>query len=169
MGRSRRNRARRIGLLLAAAVMLAVVGGAQWATQACSCAAPPDPAGARNEASAVFAGRVIGLELIPHFSEDPTVSFAIEDLLVRVAVSAVWKGNLETTTSVYTAFTCCVCGYPFEIGETYLIYADVTGDHLHTSVCTRTAKLADAAEDLAFLGPGTPPDTVPILDESPEP
>ncbi len=45
------------------------------------------------------------------------------------------------------------CGFNFQVGETYLVYA--TGDEespvLSTSVCSRTRRLTDSGEDLAYL------------------
>jgi hypothetical protein len=45
------------------------------------------------------------------------------------------------------------CGYDFQIGETYLVYAnDEEGaDYFFTSSCMRTKRLSDAGEDLAYL------------------
>src|SRR5262249_40454290 len=45
------------------------------------------------------------------------------------------------------------CGYDFQPGETYLVYADEDEetDLLSTGVCTRTRRLSDAGEDLAYL------------------
>ena len=45
------------------------------------------------------------------------------------------------------------CGYDFQIGETYLVYAsnDEFGDYFFTGGCTRTRRLSDAGEDLAYL------------------
>lgn len=45
------------------------------------------------------------------------------------------------------------CGYDFQKGETYLVYADddeETGQ-LATSICRRTTRLSDAGADLAYL------------------
>ena len=45
------------------------------------------------------------------------------------------------------------CGIEFQIGETYLVYADddeETGN-LSATVCTRTRRLTDAGEDLGYL------------------
>ena len=52
---------------------------------------------------------------------------------------------------VWTAFD--DCGYDFQIGETYLVYAsdDEFGDYFFTGSCTRTRRLSDAGEDLAYL------------------
>jgi hypothetical protein len=45
------------------------------------------------------------------------------------------------------------CGVDFQPGETYLVYAgnDEESDTLETGSCTRTRRLTDAGEDLAYL------------------
>lgn len=43
------------------------------------------------------------------------------------------------------------CGYWFEHGETYLIYAGGNEEKLGTSICTKTRPLEKAAEDLPIL------------------
>jgi hypothetical protein len=45
------------------------------------------------------------------------------------------------------------CGYDFQIGETYLVYAnnEEGTDYFFTSTCMRTKRLSDAGEDLAYL------------------
>ena len=45
------------------------------------------------------------------------------------------------------------CGFDFQIGETYLVYAnqDEGADYFFTSACTRTRRLSDAGDDLAYL------------------
>ncbi len=45
------------------------------------------------------------------------------------------------------------CGFDFQVGETYLVYAnqDEGSDYLFTSACTRTRRLSDAGDDLAYL------------------
>ena len=45
------------------------------------------------------------------------------------------------------------CGYDFQIGETYLVYAnDEEGaDYFFTSTCMRTKRLSEAGDDLAYL------------------
>ena len=57
------------------------------------------------------------------------------------------EGSLE----VWTPFG--DCGYDFQIGETYLVYADDDEETsvLTTGVCTRTKRLSDAGDDLAYL------------------
>jgi len=45
------------------------------------------------------------------------------------------------------------CGYDFQIGETYLVYAnnEEGADYYFTSACMRTKRLSDAGEDLGYL------------------
>ena len=46
------------------------------------------------------------------------------------------------------------CGISFQAGETYLVYASddqETSDSIATDSCTRTRRLSDAGEDLAYL------------------
>jgi len=139
---------------LAVLVLIASAVAGAWpvAATACSCAPPPDPGAALEAADAVFAGRVVGLTLVPRLCGEPISSFATEDIAVTVAISAVWKGEPAEQVTIYTAFTCCVCGYPFELGETYLIYATQQGDRLTTTICSRTRPLEKAKDDLAALG-----------------
>jgi hypothetical protein len=60
------------------------------------------------------------------------------------------KGD-EGFFEVETAFG--DCGYNFQEGETYLVYADSDEDSnvLSTSSCSRTRRLSDAGEDLTYL------------------
>ena len=45
------------------------------------------------------------------------------------------------------------CGYNFQIGERYLVYAgrDAKGDAYPTSICTRTRLVSEAGEDLEYI------------------
>jgi hypothetical protein len=45
------------------------------------------------------------------------------------------------------------CGYDFQIGETYVVYADQEEgtDYFFTNTCTRTKRVSDAGDDLAYL------------------
>jgi hypothetical protein len=45
------------------------------------------------------------------------------------------------------------CGFNFQLGETYLVYAnnEEGADYYFTSVCMRTKRLSDAGDDLAYL------------------
>ncbi len=45
------------------------------------------------------------------------------------------------------------CGYDFQVGETYLVYANNDEDSkpITTTTCTRTKRLSDVGEDLSYL------------------
>ena len=128
--------------------------GASFAAAACSCAPPPDIDQALESADAVFAGRVIAMELVP--DADPAIGVSMEHLRVTIAVHSAWKGEIAEQATVYTAFTCCVCGFRFEIGEEYLVYAYGQDGVHRTSICDRTKRLEAAGEDLEQLGHLTP-------------
>ena len=76
---------------------------------------------------------------------------------VRLRVRTVYRGedldedDERKTVEVWTAFG--DCGFPFQSGETYLVYADQDeeSDVMTTGACTRTRRLSDAGDDLAYL------------------
>ena len=43
------------------------------------------------------------------------------------------------------------CGFDFQVGETYLVYADEGSNLFFTSSCTRTNRLSDAGPDLSYF------------------
>jgi hypothetical protein len=62
------------------------------------------------------------------------------------------KKNAEDILEVSTPFG--DCGVSFQTGETYLVYAtddEESSDSIATDSCTRTRRLSDAGEDLAYL------------------
>jgi hypothetical protein len=146
--------------LLIAAVVLPLLAAAP-AAHACTCAPPSDPRTELEHADAVFSGRVVEVE--PGEQEH-----GFRRLAVRFALDAVWKGlPAGEEATVRTAEHSAACGYSFEPGETYLVYAyDDDAGELTTGLCTRNAPLSRAAEDLAALG--EPLRTVTKDDPAPE-
>lgn len=55
------------------------------------------------------------------------------------------------TLDVWTAFG--ECGFHFQMGETYLVYgdSDEESDIITTDACSRTRRLSEAGEDMAYL------------------
>jgi hypothetical protein len=68
---------------------------------------------------------------------------------VRFKVKTTFRG--EAPDEVWTDSG--DCGYDFQVGETYLVYADEDEetDRINTSVCYRNRRLSDARDDLAYL------------------
>jgi len=95
----------------------------------------------------VFSGKVLKIDKEGEF-----------ELAVTFAVDRVWKGKEEKEIVVRTGTNDGICGYKFTKGTSYLVYAaETTRDdvkYLATNICTRTAALADAKEDLRELGEG---------------
>ena len=70
---------------------------------------------------------------------------------VRFKVKTTFRGEKEESEEVWTDSG--DCGYDFQVGETYLVYADEDEEsgRINTSVCYRNRRLSDAGDDLAYL------------------
>ena len=119
---------------------------------ACSCIMPGTVAEEVERADAVFTGTVIAVDT-PIYG-----AYVFPDVEVTFTVQKYWKGVLSEPLVIHTGQGGGDCGFGFEEGESYLVYAyaDDTGD-LHANICSRTAVLSDAEEDLAMLGKGFVP------------
>jgi hypothetical protein len=137
-----------LAVLLATAAFM--TGGAQPAL-ACSCPEPPPPEDALDEADAVFTGEVLTVGSAP-----PDRASARIDVVFDV--SEVWDGDVHERQGVTTESHTSMCGYPFEEGREYLVYARTTGEGvLGADLCSRTTLLDGADEDLSAFGPGRVP------------
>ncbi|NLF63841.1 MAG: hypothetical protein GX579_04500 [Chloroflexi bacterium] len=134
-------------------LMLLALLGAPRPAVACSCLPPPPPLAAREQAVAVFAGTVTAVD---DFSLSPLRSSA-DPIHVTFAVSDVWKGEVTTETVITTARDSASCGFEFSTGQDYLVYAYAGEGGLQTNLCSRTALLSDAGEDLTAFGAGEAP------------
>jgi hypothetical protein len=121
-----------------------------WASPALPCTCMPRPSVGRalSESSAVFVGRVVGrrgaeIEFAPGRSSDG-YAFVFE-------VEQRYKGLLSSRVAVRTGMGRGDCGWPFRVGERYLVYA-YGEETLETNICTRTTTLDRAGADLAELG-----------------
>lgn len=119
---------------------------------ACSCIVPMPPVESMEASAAVFAGRVTDIE---ELSVDSTIG-SLTNLSVTFNVSEVWKGPEDATLTIRTADNSAACGYNFEEGKEYLVYAYTNPEDggLATGLCNRTALLSEANDDLAALGEG---------------
>jgi hypothetical protein len=100
---------------------------------------------ARKKSAAVFTGTVLEIIKLPN---DLHVS-------VKFKVGESWKGIRSAEAKVFTGQGGGDCGYKFETGKQYLVYAyKRTDSGLETNICQRTALLTESAEDLKVLGKG---------------
>lgn len=125
-------------IVLAGALALLSALAAAPAAWACSCLPPKPPREARAEADALVAARVQAITT----ARDGR-------LLVTLRVERTFEGPESAQLVVVTSDNTAACGYPFEQGERYLVYATRYEGAFHTGLCTRTARLAEAQADLA--------------------
>jgi hypothetical protein len=121
---------------------------------ACSCVIPGPADEELANSVAVFSGKVIDvakplINIGPVSSADP--------LKVTFQVYTVWKGSMSQTTTITTARSGASCGYTFEKGKEYIVYAYGTDNDLSVSLCSRTQLLDTAKDDLGILGVGVAP------------
>ncbi len=117
---------------------------------------------ALSDSEAVFSGEVVDFENTPNITmmEGEMVTMMGGNTATATAtlrVSEVWKGPERQTMQIGTAPNDGVsCGYPFEEGKEYLVYASGKQDP-EASGCSETKPLSEAGADLALLGDGQKP------------
>jgi hypothetical protein len=130
-----------------------LVGFSQIEARACTCDLPrgnltlrQQVKKAQKHSQAVFLGNVIQILQKPE-------SYGV---LVRFRVENAWKGKLTQEVTVFTGHGGGDCGYRFEVGESYLVYAYGSNERLSTNICQRTAPRSEGG-DIKLLGKGKIP------------
>jgi hypothetical protein len=73
-------------------------------------------------------------------------------LETTLEIEARWKGEEAKRVRVRTPWFAALCGFPFEHGKRYLVYAVIEDDgRLYTDACTRTKLLEQAEEEVMQL------------------
>ena len=152
------------GLTVPLAVAFALVLGLAWflgsagQVHACKCVQPGSPSEEMEKFAAVFAGRVVSIE--HSFDPNSTTRGPGDRTTVGLEVSTVWKGAVHEDMYVTTPPTGGSCGFAFEEGREYILYAhdSAADDDVYTvSICSRTALLSQAQADLEAFGDGDAP------------
>jgi hypothetical protein len=129
-------------------------------TWACSCFLRP-ACFAYSTTDSLFVGQV--MEIVDQDKPNPQgqIAYTVAPLLVRFRVQERFRGATDNIVEVSTGRGGGDCGYPFKVGETYLVYAYKAGNSgtLRTGICSRTRSLEKASDDLEFLRslPNQPP------------
>ena len=150
--------------LQAAVLGIALVVGVFWylgnpgLVHACKCLQPGTPSEELEKFSAVFAGKVVSIQ----HSYDPKAAFASpgDHTTVGFEVSAVWKGTVHEEMYITTPPTGGTCGFAFVEGEEYIVYAHDSAypeGGYTVGICSRTALLSKAQEDIDAFGDGQSP------------
>lgn len=119
---------------------------------ACSCRQKSSVCNAFGNANAVFIGKVIEGKSAERMSD--MLKAGTRDLTFKFKVSRGFVGaKTDQTIEVHTGFGFGDCGFPFEKGEEYIVYAYQSGDSkvLSTGICTRTTHISRAEEDIDGL------------------
>jgi hypothetical protein len=115
---------------------------------ACSCISSGPPCQAAWNADAVFAGSVRSIEVT---TEEIPGSTRILETVVHFEVDQPLLNAVEGRIDIVSTGL-STCDYRFTNGQKYLVYAWKREDgRWTTSICSRTRRLAEAAEDLHFL------------------
>ena len=98
---------------------------------ACSCLSDkPEVKEAYEDSAAVFYGKVIKI------TQKPKSSY----LTVKFKVEKAWKNRSGAEIIIQTGQGGGSCGFHFEVGKKYLVYADDDDESaLSTSICQRTS------------------------------
>jgi len=124
--------------------------------KACSCMMSGPPCQSFWNTDAVFSGQVTEIKDTPvklASKNDDKSDFMFRKRTVRLAVSESFRGIEERWVELETGMGGGDCGFTFETGQSYLVYAyrnQETGK-LGTGICTRTQLLSKATDDLEYF------------------
>jgi len=110
-----------------------------------------------EHAQAIFEGTVVKLEMksdaiAPVPPNVMSITPSGKELIVTFRAIRVYRGSQETIFVVVTGIGCGDCGFDFQEGDSYLVYAGATpSGQLFTSICSGTTLLDDAGPELRFL------------------
>lgn len=141
----RRNYQMKKAIYISLALTLFLLASAENSV-ACSCLVSPEPEKkqvqrAFTDSTAIFSGEVFE---ISESSADK------DSVLVKFKVAKLWKSELNREVTVTTAKESAMCGYRFEIGKKYLVYANGLKDFLLVSNCSRTTNMSNKG-DVKYL------------------
>ena len=113
---------------------------------ACSCMVTSEPLkkqveNAYSEAETVLSGEVVEIK------DSPTDKYRV---IVKFKVDKSWKGAATQEITITTEKDSAMCGFNFETGKTYLVYAFGKKDELATNNCSRTSSFSQNG-DLKYL------------------
>ncbi len=82
------------------------------------------------------------------YGEVTEVNRQEDSVTVKLMVSRSWKGTVKREMIIRTAQNSAMCGFNFETGKKYIVYAVGTDDNLRTNLCTRTSSSYKDAKHL---------------------
>ncbi len=109
---------------------------------ACRCGDRPSVKEAVARSELIFVGRVTKLSIDYRPAGISGRQTYVEIVMVEFSDSEVFKGPAakDGRTSVITPSSGPACGYAFQIGEQYLVYATHADGEFRTDICERTRR-----------------------------
>ena len=109
----------------------------------------------------VFAGKVLRIEEIEDERQVKWDEIEIRTVEIEFEVTNTWKGEDERNRTIVTEFYTSACGYPFEIGDSYVVFADTRKalrledsgelEYLKTGWCSANEGLDNKSESEALI------------------
>ena len=119
-----------------------------WSVLACSCIPPSHPLESVDSSTSVFLWTVNKIESVTRTTE----YWDIEENKVEFNVLYNVKWTEWKTQAITTSKDSAACGFNFEEWKDYIVYAyEVSENQLWVSLCSRTALLENATEDIQSL------------------
>lgn len=135
--------------IASSALALVVLSGVP--AEACSCVLPlAKPCQAFWQAHTVFTGVVRSID-----TEEVTFGqFRTKQYVVTFDAVQLARGAPAEPMRVRTGLGGGDCGYAFKVGQPYIVYAyrNRKDGSLSTGICSRTAPVSRATEDVAYIG-----------------
>ncbi len=120
-------------------IFIAVILGVITIGYTCSCVTDVSLEDKYNMSSLIFIGKVLSIEK------------ADLGYIVEFDVGSVYKGEFKDRISLYTNKDSASCGFNFEIGNHYLVYANDYGQRLETGLCSGNLLSNQSKDDIDFL------------------
>jgi hypothetical protein len=116
-------------------------------TLACSCVGGVPLCETFWKTPVVFSGEVLEIKRIPN----ELGSEYLPNRLVTFRVDEAWRGGVSGVIEVHTGSGGGDCGFDFQAGRRYLVFAHQWKGKLSTGICSPTKLLDKAKDDLAYL------------------
>ena len=128
-------------------------------SNACSCAGSESIKEAYSESDIVFIGTVVSIKKVKANSDSLVNALGIfYQNEVTVATNTSFKGTPSSLQTIITGIGHGDCGFRFQEGEQYIIYATSKGvyseikqSNFQTNICDRTNTIDELSEDIAQL------------------
>jgi len=132
------------------ALMVCFGGSTHTANARCLVQTPSE---AFRKATLVFLGKVVSIQdpALPAAQLQVRIQPLTRELTVQFTVERVLQGTHVNEVKIQTMTGAPESGYPFQVGEKYLVYANEIKGGLVVGGCSRTRPAASAQEDLSFI------------------